>query len=182
MDRHLPAQMAPLRRAVGIERYSTSPDAVRRAAVRAAFHLKRPRLGTPDYVLDALHREYQRQPSLRATAKRFGVTASHVAYLFKNYGYETRKKKLRPRLIHNGIIYTRDDRGYYRQTKRGTQGIALHRVIWEERRGPIPAGCRLIFLSPDKTDFSDANLRCVTGREARAHAGRAKLGVKQRNR
>ena len=39
--------------------------------------------------------------------------------------------------------------------------IAEHRLIWEQRRGPIPKGYVIHFLNGDKNDTRDVNMAAV---------------------
>ena len=41
----------------------------------------------------------------------------------------------------------------------------LHRQIWEDNHGPIPAGHQVSFRNADKTDFRPENLICATAAE-----------------
>lgn len=43
--------------------------------------------------------------------------------------------------------------------------VAKHRLIWEKANGPIPDGCRIIFLDGDKRNFEFENLALVTNAE-----------------
>ncbi len=84
---------------------------------------------------------------------------------FKRWGLPVRTMNLRPRIVHNGLAYAFDGKRHYRQCGRGNQKIFLHRVIWEERHGPIPLGHRLVILGADWADFSDENVRCLSASE-----------------
>ena len=43
--------------------------------------------------------------------------------------------------------------------------VAKHRLIWEKANGPIPDGCKIIFLDGDKRNFELENLALVTNAE-----------------
>ena len=43
--------------------------------------------------------------------------------------------------------------------------VAVHRLVWEEARGPVPAGCVVVFKSADKLNTAIGNLECITRRE-----------------
>jgi AraC-like DNA-binding protein len=148
-----------------LERHAPAPkprlppaDEIRLLATKQALHRPGKKTRTPRFVIDNLKREYDQQPSLEATGRVFGVCKSHVFYLFKRNGVARRSKVAQPRITHNGITYAFDGKSYYRRTTRGQQGVLLHKVIWEEHNGPVPADHRLILLgAPEDV----TNVRCV---------------------
>ena len=132
-------------------------DQIRLAVTKAAFFRPGKKVRTPRYVIENLRREYERQPSLQATADYFGLSKSHVFYLLKRHKVKLRSKPSRPRRWHNGLEYAFDGQYWWRMTK-NKQGQSLHKVIWEEKHGPVPAGHKLILCgSPEDVE----NVRLV---------------------
>ena len=43
--------------------------------------------------------------------------------------------------------------------------VLKHRLVWERANGPIPKGCKIIFLDGDKQNFDIKNLALVTDHE-----------------
>lgn len=43
--------------------------------------------------------------------------------------------------------------------------VEVHRLLWEEHKGPIPPGLVLVFKDRDKTNIVLENLECITRRE-----------------
>ena len=58
-------------------------------------------------------------------------------------------------IIHNGIQYRRDPKGYLRDSK----NRQLHRVIWEEHHGPIPDGHLIHHVDGDPGNNAVSNLQ-----------------------
>lgn len=135
------------------------PQAIRQEVVRAMLH-RRHKHRTPRYVLNILHAEYKRQPSLAAAGDVFGVTGSALFYLFKKHRLPKKSRLVKHRIEHRCRMFTYEGK-YYRHYSRKTGAVFLHRVLWEERHGPIAPGHRLIFTGTDHADFSDASWRCV---------------------
>lgn len=50
----------------------------------------------------------------------------------------------------------------------GQRWKAVHRLLWVERHGPVPAGHVVVFRNGDKTDLRLENLECVSRREQMA--------------
>lgn len=87
---------------------------------------------------------------------------------------ETQYKK--GNLPHNTkpIGYERVDKNGYIEvkiamrpsdTKSGRNFVTKHRLVWEEANGPIPKGCKIIFLDGNKRNFKLENLALVTNAE-----------------
>ncbi len=50
-------------------------------------------------------------------------------------------------------------------TENGYNFVPKHRLLWEKMNGPIPAGCKVIFLDGNKRNFKLENLAIVTNAE-----------------
>lgn len=164
LDKHTPKNL------LDRPRLRVDAELIRRESIRAAFHRPGKNYRTPKYVLKALQEAYARLGSLEKTAREYKVCKSHVFYLFKKNRIPTKKRPQRSFIFYKGIKYVlASPHNYYYQTTKGKQGISLHKVIWQERHGPVPDDCRLIFVSKDYNDFSDANIRCVPKSEYYRH-------------
>lgn len=121
---------------------------IRLAVAQAQLH-KQQRL--PDYIIRTMKEEYDLAGSLRGAAKVLGVHHSHVGRVLRKRG-QTRKANSRPCLEHGGLKYYFDGR-YYIAQRRGHPAQMLHKVIWQEKHGPVPVGHYLVIRGAP-TDFS----------------------------
>lgn len=82
--------------------------------------------------------------------------------------YQNNKIKCGVTVIVNskpvGTIVTDPD-GYLRRKTPTGKWELLHRLLWEEANGPIPAGCKVTFLDGNKENVSMENLVLVTNAE-----------------
>ncbi len=135
---------------------------IRVAVVRQAIVGNRGKRPHAEGVIKVAHALYMSQSSQKAAAALVGCCRSNLTALFARHGLPS-KRKLQPRIVHNGVTYAFDGSRYYRQCGRGCQHIYLHKIMWAERHGSIPAGHRLIIVDGAKAaDFSDANVKLVT--------------------
>lgn len=64
-------------------------------------------------------------------------------------------------LVYEGRRYTWSSKGYWRCTTKGDRhNLARH--VWEERRGPIPPGHKVIYLDGDRFNVRIENLACLS--------------------
>ena len=129
----------------------------------AKLHLgkKRGRARLPKYVVETVKMVYAETQSQRKAGAVFGLGPSSVGRLLNRRGLSFKRPITRPRRIHNGVTYIFDGIRYWYRAGRGGKGVLLHRVIWQERHGPIPPTHYLMFRTKDVNDFSDANLTLV---------------------
>lgn len=111
-------------------------------------------------------RRYQAGESLNDLARAYGYTNSNAVHsVFKTRGWKCRPRPRAPVVVvHKGIRYSPDKDGFLRRCKlvEGRHDyIVLHRVIWEEANGPIPAGHMLTFKDRDRTNCQLKNLELV---------------------
>lgn len=159
-----------------LEKYAPKPrpqlppaSEIRVAVVRQAFAGNKGKRPYADGIIKVAHAEYMAGGSAKEAAAAFGMCRSNLTSLFRRRGLLS-KRNLQPRIVHNGIAYAFDGSRYYRQCGRGCQHVYLHKVLWIERHGAIPAGHRLVIVDGTRpADFSDANVRLVTEAEYRQH-------------
>lgn len=160
---------------------------IRVAATKQVLH-KRPGRGwrVPKYAVLSMKKEYDRLGTLEATGELFGLHKSEVGKLFSRNKIVIRTAPPTKFLIHNGKKYIWDGHRYYGLSGRGNKGILLHKVIWEDRHGPVPDGHLLAFVTANREDFSDANIELLTKKQFFAkmrktrwdrHRARAKMQV-----
>ena len=136
-------------------------DEIRLAATRAAFKRKSKRELTPKYVIANMARWKAEGRTVPEIGAMVGRCTSDIYYLFKQHGVLVTKRNQRPALFHNGVKYAFDGKHYF-QTTKDRQGIALHKVIWEEKNGSVPAGHRLVLCG---TPHEIENVRLMPLRE-----------------
>lgn len=85
---------------------------------------------------------------------------------FKVRGYKLRSKKLKPAIVYKGISYREDGQGWYR-SRLGGKTVYLHRLIWEEKHGPIPADHYIILVDGNKANINIDNLKCLSAERAK---------------
>lgn len=144
-------------------------DDIRVAAAKQVLHKRNGRgWRVPAYAVKSMRVIYDKVGSLEATGRIFGVHKSDVGRLLRRNGMSVGPTEAHPTITHNGVKYRFNGSRYYVMCGRGNQNTQLHRVIWEERHGPIPAGHKLAFLTSNYHDMSDANFRLMTKAEHHA--------------
>jgi hypothetical protein len=132
-----------------LNRIGLTPDALGRLVVKSVPKGSCGRRGLPDCVVNTMWSDYQRLNSLEKVGKIHGRTRQSVYDLLSRRGFKLNVKKFQPVVIYNGRKYTPGKNGYLRDTiyRRGQkQGEAqLHRVMWADVHGPIPAGFQVSF-------------------------------------
>lgn len=93
-------------------------------------------------------------------------TRQTVYDMFKVRGYKLRSKNLKPARIYKGVSYRKDSDDLYR-SRLGGKTTYLHRLIWEERNGPVQPGFYVIFKDGDKENITIENLDCLHNLEAK---------------
>lgn len=148
----------------------------------------RGRKGLPDDFVDRMHSDYLTLHSIAKVARLYGRTRQSVYESFARRGLRLYSKKPpKEEREYHGLNYTPNNDGYLRCTKSGFRKH-LHVVIWEERNGPVPARCQIIFKDGNKRNFDPNNLVCLTIDEALARVrtganqftkGRARVELKE---
>lgn len=65
----------------------------------------------------------------------------------------------------DGDVRWRSNPGYYFIRISENKWEFLHRRIWEQKHGPVPEGCNIIFIDGDRRNCNIENLRCVSNAE-----------------
>ena len=151
-------------RAVAALRPPTREE-IRHAAANAIPKGSCGRGGLPKYAVATMYEDYQRLGSLSQVAKLYRRTRQSMWDIFRRNGYALRVRNFGPRIEYRGRVYTPGKDGYYRDTIGRKNVKMLHRQIWEDNHGPIPAGHQVSFRNADKTDFRPENLICATAAE-----------------
>ena len=90
-------------------------------------------------------------------AERIAVNNAAKSFSPDFVGYKVVDKN---RQMFYGITYTKAQDGYYHN-----KGKVLHRVVWEEYHGEIPAGFVIHHVDGGKDNNHITNLRCLSRRE-----------------
>ncbi|MBI5771896.1 MAG: HNH endonuclease [Verrucomicrobia bacterium] len=119
------------------------------------------RRGLPEHVWRAMYAEYCAGRSCAEVAAIFGGTRQSVHEVFRVRGLRLRPRHLRlhAKIEYRGRAYTPGKNGYYRATAGDRR--PLHRALWEDAHGPIPAGWQVTFKNADHGDLRLDNLECL---------------------
>lgn len=134
----------------------------------------------PRKLVAAMIEDYKRLGSLAKVAALHGRTRQSL------WDILSRRRKTKPRppsrdvIVHGGQRYALDKHGAYRltSTKARATGreIYLHRVLWTEAHGEIPAHHEVVFADGSRRNFSPGNLVCQPPAAASRAACFAKYG------
>lgn len=108
-----------------------------------------------------MYSDYKAGMSLAQVGKKHGRRTRQAVYdIFKTRGYELRTKKLEGLVRRFGISFTFDGHGCLRGSKAGKR-VYLHRMVWEEVNGPLPADHVLTFKDGNRANVELENLELV---------------------
>lgn len=101
--------------------------------------------------------------SLCNIAEMFGVTRQSIWERLTKSGYESRKKKLLPFVMYDGIKWTvAKSHGYFRNTDRTTRGeLLLHRYKYINEKGAIPDDWDVHHVDHNKLNNEISNLQAM---------------------
>jgi hypothetical protein len=105
---------------------------------------------------------YQDGYSLEQVGRAFGITRQSVYGVFSRRGWKLRPKTFLPTIQYDGVTYTQDHDGYYRQTAGRGHRRWLHHVVWEKHHGAVPNGHEIHHRDGDKTNNAPENLVDLT--------------------
>lgn len=96
-------------------------------------------------------------------SQEFGVSRDTVIRTLKRHGlpiYGGKRGLTRlPGIYWNGLKFTIDPDGYYRQTTNPRR--QLHQLVWEHHHGPIPDGYVIHHRDGNKANSDPSNLECI---------------------
>jgi len=120
------------------------------------------RRGLPAAAIAQMYADYQRLGSLEKVGALYDRSRQSIFDIFSRRGLKLNAKKFHPVIVHGGRKFTPGKNGYLRDTifrkGRKTGEVQLHRVIWEQAHGPIPAGFKICFKDGDRHNCALANL------------------------
>lgn len=119
----------------------------------------------PDQVVRAMYADYLQTRSTPAVGKIYGRSATAVQTIFRRRGLKVGFRAERPAVEYRGRVWHLDNSGRYYRVTVGRRVLFLHKVVWEDANGPVPAGHMVTFLNGDNHDLSPENLVCLSRAE-----------------
>jgi hypothetical protein len=83
----------------------------------------------------------------------------------KNQSTQFKKNAVPHNTAPVGTELTRGDGYIWRKIAEPNQWRQKHRILWEEKHGPIQGGMRLVFKDGDRTNFAEDNFELVSNAE-----------------
>lgn len=127
------------------------------------------RRGLPDEWVAQMYADYKRLGSLAKVGALHNRTRQNMFSIFQTAGLKLRSRNLQRQRRYKGRSYTLDAQGYWRDTVYRSAHYEpktfLHRRIWIERRGPIPAGHTIVFKDGDRSNCRLSNLQLMPRRQ-----------------
>ena len=173
LDKHTPKG--------ALERIRMSPAEVRRAAARSALAGRRKGGRLPEHVVRAMHADYLNLCSTDRAGALYRRCGDALQKVFTRRGLPMIKPAPSPTKEYRGTVFHRDPHGQYRKAvmvngRRSTTW--LHRVMWTDLHGPIPAGHEVTFADFDRDNVTPANLICLPKAEVGSRSRRRYLARK----
>jgi hypothetical protein len=112
-------------------------------------------------VVAAMYSAYQSGMSLEEIGNLYRKSRQAVYDLFRSRGYPLRSKQKKGLVRRFGIDFTLDGNGFLRGTSSGKR-VYLHRMVWEEKNGPLPPKHVLTFRDGNRTNVDIENLELVS--------------------
>lgn len=132
--------------------------------------------GIPDELVDEMIEEYRRTNSLQATGRKFNRSRQSMwQILSKRIKINPVHKFLHEPVIYKGEKFTPGKNGYLRRTTGRSGELQLHRLIWIDLHGPIPAGHQVMFRDGDRQNVDPDNLYCE--KRTQAYVGRKSMNA-----
>lgn len=157
-------------------------ETIRRAAARSVRKLGYGNKGIPDAIVAQMYADYQRLGSCARVAALYGRTAPAMQRIFAFHGCKLHQRPARLKLAYGGLHYAfsgAQGRSSYWHCTTGDRH-ALHRRLWLEAGGAIPAGWELAFKDGDTRHCFIENLELVKkGTTARRRGGCATISVEK---
>ena len=126
--------------------------------------------GLPREFKEQMLADYYRLKSIRGIAKIYGRSNQCVWEILKTFGCEFVRKNPLQKKKYRGEKYTPGKGGYFRSTrsrdgKKVGGEVQLHRRVWADNNGAIPAGYQVGFKDGDKNNCALKNLICLPAPE-----------------
>jgi hypothetical protein len=123
--------------------------------------------GIPEPVVQAMIDEYRRTNSLHKVGKTFGRTRQSMWCILRTrIALNPTHKILHKPTFYNGRKFTPGKGGYLRLSAgRNVKRILLHRIVWEDHFGPIPAGFVVMFRDGNRLNCAPSNLKLIGVKE-----------------
>lgn len=132
----------------------------------------------PRKLVAQMVEDYKRLGSLAKVAKLHGRTRQNIWGILALRGKTKPRPESRGIREHGGRKFALDANGHYRLTvRRGATEHYLHRVLWIEAHGTIPARHEIVFADGDREHFAIGNLVCQPPAAASRAAAFAKYGA-----
>ena len=150
------------------------------------------RRGLPVETKQAMMADYYRLRSLAQVAALYGRTRQAMWEILTTAGCRFYKKNPLASIVYKGRKFTPGKGGYYRDTAiRSTKPngfeVQLHRQIWVDHNGAIPAGYQVGIKDGNKANCAVENLMCLplseivrlkaTGANGHTKSAKARLQV-----
>jgi hypothetical protein len=116
-----------------------------------------------------MYADYLRLGSLSKVGRLNGRTRQSVYCVFKAHLLKLNSRNFKRQITYGGRQYTLDKDDYWRDTifrsKSFSGEVFLHRRMWTDKRGPIPAGNTICFKDGDRSNCVIGNLVMLTHAE-----------------
>lgn len=125
--------------------------------------------------VDRMYADYLRLRSLALTAELHGRTRQSLYDTFKRRGLRLYPRNFKSQIQYGGRTFTPGKNGYLRDTifrkREAGEETLLHRRVWVEHHGPIPAGHTICFKDGDRRNCAIGNLEMLTHDEQQQRRG-----------
>ena len=133
-----------------------------------------------DSTVTAIVATYRLTGSCQETARRWGRTRQSIWEILSSRGLtnpnDIHLNRRKDGVVYKGERFTPDKDGYLRSTRYKTRLTGghrlLHRVVWEDHNGPVPAGMIVAFKDGNRQNCAIGNLRIVSKSYFRKEPGR----------
>jgi hypothetical protein len=142
---------------------SKQSDFARDGVLSKFPHSLNPRRAKSEEVAQAMYRAYRKGMSIREIANLYQGRYTHQSIwgFFKKRRFALRSQKPREAVIYLGRSFTSNNECYF-QASIDKKFVYLHRVVWQDNFGPIPAGMVVHPKNGDRRDISPHNLELLS--------------------
>ncbi|TXH09645.1 MAG: HNH endonuclease [Hyphomicrobiaceae bacterium] len=139
------------------------------------------RRGLPAAAIETMYADYLRLGSLAKVGKLHGRTRQNMWDIFARRELKLNARPFKTQIEYKGRKYNEDGHGYFRDTifrsKKHRPETLLHRRVWTEHRGPIPAGHDVVFKDGNRANWDISNLELLTHEQQQARARTGENGA-----